>query len=76
MNLAKKRMLAGRLALHAHQLAKEGDLPDCWEEGDVIDVITDILHYALRTSRIPNVDSDRILRCVKTHLTAELKGRK
>jgi hypothetical protein len=41
-------------------------------EEDVIDAVTDLLHYAASFKRQPMQDVLRILRCVTEHLKAEL----
>ena len=59
-------------AMTNHKLVKEGLSGHSWYEEDVIDAITDIMHFALNHRQLgPNVDVQRVLRCVQTHLNLE-----
>jgi cell envelope opacity-associated protein A len=71
--LQKLRIKAGWIAVINHQLVKEGLNKHSMHEEDIIDVITDILHFALNHRQLgPNVEVERVLRCVQNHLHAEL----
>lgn len=72
-SLMEKRVLAGGAAVTNHSLYKEGRVNELWFEEDVIDAITDILHWATRknSSFRGEFNVDRVFRCAKTHLKAE-----
>ena len=71
-SLQKCRTQAGWVAVINHHLSKEGLNHHTWDEEDIIDAITDILHFALNHRQLgPNMDVERVLRCVKNHLWAE-----
>ena len=67
------RIRAGYSALLNHSLTKEHVNPEVWYEEHVIDAIADILTYICMAANFKgDVDIERIFRCVRTHLTAEL----
>lgn len=53
---------------------REGGAPDFVDspEGDTVDLITDLLHFASRSG----LDTERILRMATTHFEAEKGGEK
>jgi len=75
LDLRELRMRAGYLALLNHSLTKEHEHPEVWHEEHVIDAIADILTYICMAANFKgDVNIERIFRCVRTHLTAELEN--
>lgn len=71
--LMKLRVKAGWHAMINHKLVKEGLSGHSWYEEEIVDAITDILHFAVNHLQLgPNVDVQRVLRCVQNHLFVEL----
>lgn len=75
-SLRNARIKAGWAAVINHQMSKEGKLAFRLFEEDIIDVITDILHFAKHHKQLSGqVNVDRVFRCVKSHLHAECSGK-